>query len=357
MRTPRAPRRRDGPGRRRRLCSSANTAMPTSGSTTTASNVRRAIAGEIVRARRQMLQDAGWTTETRRLAGPLTAARGRRDTPTAPIASRLRNTARSSSDRARRIAAAQFTATPSASASAASSTIGRRSRMGHRFRQADQRTAQRDARGVRRHPAADECELVIAVAKLDAPDNQAAIVRAQRREGAPIARCRFLANGGVKRRGRVGRRDGVDLQMIEGRSHAASNLVGDAILNCAAEVRLQGAMPARLEAVESAERLQESVLHDVGGIGCRTRPARQPPVRPPEQRRKLSLEQRVERRAIAAAGAPQQPQRGPRRCVIGAACRTHIRALTVRCHSGTPARAGERTMILHGHEPVSSACR
>ena len=282
---------------------------------------------------------------------------GRARRPMPPIISRLRSTARSSSERARRIAAVQSTATPSASASAASSTMGRRSVMRHHLGKPDECAPDGDTRGIGRDAAARECELFVAVAKFDAADNQASIVGTEGCESASISRRGLFADCGIQRRRRACGVHGVALRLIARSSHPSSHLIGDAILYGASKVGLQRVVAARLKPVEPAKGLQERVLHEVGGVGRGAGPARQSSVCPSKEWRELSLKERVEGQTVTITGTPEQPQRGPRGRVI-AASRTHVRTLSVhRCHRGASTRRGG----AHDNtpEPVasSSACQ
>jgi len=85
----------------------------------------------------------------------------------------------------------------------------------------------------------------------------------------------------------------------------ATNLVANSIDQRLPQVRLQGALVARLEVVDVPEGLHKRLLHQVFSVAEITSPAREPAASPPPERTLMPTNEIVERLRIAPSGAAQ----------------------------------------------------
>jgi hypothetical protein len=72
----------------------------------------------------------------------------------------------------------------------------------------------------------------------------------------------------------------------------------------------------RLEAGETAERMQGDILHQVAGVQLTPRGLRKPAVRPSAQRREMPPHQRIDGRAFSLPGPGHEIERVFNRVII-----------------------------------------
>src|SRR5262249_52293171 len=82
--------------------------------------------------------------------------------------------------------------------------------------------------------------------------------------------------------------------------------VDEAVVEGAAEIRLQRTLRAQIESIYLLNSLHGRLLHDVVGLEHAPRARRQPAPRPPSQARQIQLDQRIEGGAIARLGTLQE---------------------------------------------------
>jgi hypothetical protein len=95
-------------------------------------------------------------------------------------------------------------------------------------------------------------------------------------------------------------------EFVVGMPHRIAKPVADAIHERSPEVAQQGTLALRLEGAEVAHRVQDCVLHDIGGVDGIPRPPRNAAMSPPVQGGQVPLKQTAECLRVACACSSKQ---------------------------------------------------
>ena len=133
---------------------------------------------------------------------------------------------------------------------------------------------------------------------LDAGHHHLATARFEARQRQTVAVVRFGLDGALERRGGVRRVLLWELhRMPADPAHFVANSIDDRL----AETGLHRAHMAGLEHIQAPERVKRRFLHEVAGVERSARGGRELAVRPPFERWKAPLQQRLDRGPVAGA--------------------------------------------------------
>jgi hypothetical protein len=167
----------------------------------------------------------------------------------------------------------------------------------------------------------------VAVVELHVPDDQVLIGCLEARERGAVPILEVVCDRVVERRRRgVVECEGRRCMRPAPREPAV--LVADAIADRFAQVRGERSGTGKIDLAEARDGSRQRVLHDVGGVGHRAHPARQPSVGDAMKPGKVAGDELAERAGIAAPGEGEEaPGTAPRRLR-----RTASRRLSLRRH-------------------------
>src|SRR5688572_8621712 len=196
-------------------------------------------------------------------------------------------------------------ASPSTMASASSRTTGSATRQS--LGELDDGAAHRQSSRFGARPVADCGELVVVVAELQPADDEHLFLVRQRRQGLLVAGV--LLGGGRRLEGGWLQRWQLAehvVQLSDRTSRHPPQFVADPVVDGLAQIGLERALAAILEHLDAAERLQQYVLHDVGGVADTACPPREPPAGPAEERVAVAAEQGAQGMIVATARAMEE---------------------------------------------------